>query len=45
MTTTKQLYVSTPKTIIPDLPRFTFEGRIEVIQSESEAIRARLDKE
>ena len=40
MTTTKQLYVSTPKTIIPDLPRFTFEGRIEVIQSESEAIRA-----
>ncbi|MDY2915081.1 MAG: 3'-5' exonuclease [Alloprevotella sp.] len=36
----KQLYVSTPKTIIPDLPRFTFEGRIEVIQSESEAIRA-----
>lgn len=40
MTTTKQLYVSTPKTIIPDLPRFTFEGRIEVIQSESEAVRA-----
>ena len=40
MTTTKQIYVSTPKTIIPDLPRFTFEGRIEVIQSESEAIRA-----
>ena len=40
MTTTKQLYVSTPKTIIPNLPRFTFEGRIEVIQSESEAIRA-----
>lgn len=40
MPTTKQLYVSTPKTIIPDLPRFTFEGRIEVIQSESEAVRA-----
>ena len=40
MPTPKQLYVSTPKTIIPDLPRFTFEGRIEVIQSESEAIRA-----
>ena len=40
MPTLKQLYVSTPKTIIPDLPRFTFEGRIEVIQSESEAIRA-----
>lgn len=35
-----QLFVNTPKSIIPSMPRYTFGGRIEVIQSESEALRA-----
>lgn len=36
----RQLYIKTDKTLIPSLPRFTFEGKIVVVQSESEARRA-----
>lgn len=36
----RQLFIKTDKTFIPPLPRFAFEGRIIVIQSESEAQRA-----
>lgn len=35
-----QLFVNTPKSIIPMLERFTFDGRIVVVQSECEARRA-----
>ncbi|GEM_PF-67227 len=35
-----QLFTQTDKNIIPDLPRYTFEGRIVVVQSEGEAERA-----
>lgn len=36
----KTLFTSTPKDFIPSLPRFTFEGKIVVIQSQREAIQA-----
>lgn len=36
----RTLYISTDKTIIPKLPRYTFEGKIYIIQSEREAERA-----
>lgn len=36
----RELFVSTNKAIINTLPRFVFSGKIVVIQSESEAIRA-----
>lgn len=36
----RQLFIRTDKTFIPSLPRFTFEGKIYVIQSASEAERA-----
>ncbi len=36
----RQLFIKTDKTFITPLPRFAFEGRIIVIQSESEARRA-----
>lgn len=36
----RQLYIKTDKSIIPQLPRFTYEGKIVVVQSESEAVRA-----
>ena len=35
-----ELFTKTDKAIIPDLPRYTFGGRIVVIQTEGEAIRA-----
>lgn len=35
-----ELFTKTDKTIIPNLPRYTFGGRIIVIQTEGEAIRA-----
>lgn len=36
----RQLFIKTDKKFIPELPRFSFEGRIHVIKSESEAKRA-----
>ena len=36
----RQLFVKTDKAFITDLPRFTFEGKIVIVQSEKEAIRA-----
>lgn len=36
----RQLFIQTDKNYIPSLPRFVFEGRIIVIQSASEAVRA-----
>lgn len=36
----RQIFKKTDKSFIPELPRFAYEGRIIVIQSESEAIRA-----
>lgn len=36
----QELFVHTDKKLIPTLPRYTFEGRIIVIQSENEANRA-----
>ena len=36
----QELFVRTDKILIPTLPRYTFEGRIIVIQSENEANRA-----
>lgn len=36
----RQLYIKTDKALIPSLPRFTYNGKIVVIQSESEAERA-----
>ena len=36
----QELFVRTYKKLIPTLPRYTFEGRIIVIQSENEANRA-----
>lgn len=36
----QELFVRTDKKLIPTLPRYTFEGRIIVIQSENEANRA-----
>lgn len=36
----RQLFIKTDKTFIPSLPRFAFDGKIYVIQSESEALRA-----
>lgn len=36
----RQLFIKTDKTFIPSLPRFAFNGKIYVIQSESEALRA-----
>lgn len=38
--TVRQLFIKTDKTFIPSLPRFSFNGKIYVVQSESEAIRA-----
>ena len=35
-----QLFTQTDKKLIPTLPRYAFEGRIIVVQSESEAQRA-----
>ena len=40
ITLQRELFVSTNKSLIPSLPRFVFEGKVVVIQSESEAIRA-----
>lgn len=36
----RQLYIRTDKSFIPDLPRFAYEGKIVVIQSEETAKRA-----
>lgn len=36
----RQLFVKTDKKYIPSLPRFAYEGKIHVVQSESEAERA-----
>ena len=36
----QELFVQTDKKIIATLPRYTFDGRIVVVQSESEAERA-----
>ena len=36
----KRIYSSFDKSLIPELPRAEFEGRIEVVQSEAEAVRA-----
>lgn len=36
----RQIFKKTEKTFIPPLPRFAFEGKIVVIQSENEAERA-----
>ena len=36
----QELFVRTDKKLIPTLPRYTFNGRIVVVQSESEANRA-----
>ena len=36
----RQLFIKTSKSFISPLPRFAFQGRIYVIKSESEAIRA-----
>lgn len=36
----RQIFKKTDKSFIPELPRFAFDGKIIVIQSESEAIRA-----
>lgn len=36
----RQLFIRTNKQFIPSLPRFAFEGKIYVVQSESEAARA-----
>lgn len=36
----RQLFRKTDKSLIPKLPRFTFEGKIVVVQGESEAKRA-----
>ncbi|MDY5666789.1 MAG: 3'-5' exonuclease [Alloprevotella sp.] len=36
----RQLFIKTDKTFIPSLPCFAFNGKIYVIQSESEALRA-----
>lgn len=36
----RQLYTRIDKTIIPTLPRYVFEGKIVVVQGESEAERA-----
>lgn len=36
----RQLYTKTDKSLIPTLPRFAFDGKIVVVQSESEAKRA-----
>ena len=36
----RQLFIKTDKTFIPYLPCFAFNGKIYVIQSESEALRA-----
>lgn len=36
----RQLYIKTDKTLIPSLPRFAYNGKIVVVQSESEAERA-----
>lgn len=36
----RQLFIKTDKAFIPNLPRYTFEGKIYVIQSASEAERA-----
>ena len=40
ITLQRELFASTNKSLIPTLPRFVFEGKVVVIQSESEAIRA-----
>ena len=36
----RQLFVKTDKSFIAQLPRFTFEGNIVIVQSEKEALRA-----
>ena len=36
----RDLHVKIDKTVIPQLPRYAFEGRIVVVQSEDEANRA-----
>lgn len=36
----RQLYIKTDKTLIPQMPRFAYEGKIVVVQSEGEAQRA-----
>ncbi len=36
----RELFIKTNKNFIPSLPRFAYEGRIVVVQSESEAERA-----
>ena len=36
----RELHIRTDKNIIHELPRFVFEGRIVVIQSEAETIQA-----
>ena len=36
----RELHIKTDKNLIHDLPRFVFEGRIIVIQSEAETVRA-----
>jgi len=37
---TKRLFIKTDKAFIADLPRFTFQGKIVVVQSAGEAARA-----
>ena len=39
-TNVRQLFVRTDKKFIPSLPRYAFDGKIHVVQSESEAERA-----
>ena len=36
----RELHIKTDKNLIHELPRFVFEGRIIVIQSEAETVRA-----
>lgn len=36
----RQLFIQTEKTFIPNLPRFAFNGKIVVVQSENEAEKA-----
>ncbi|MBL6467329.1 MAG: hypothetical protein JNG43_04405 [Prevotellamassilia sp.] len=39
-TNVRQLFVRTDKKFIPSLPRYAFDGKIYVVQSENEAERA-----
>lgn len=39
-TNIKDIFISTPKALIPTLPRYAYDGRIEVVQSGREAMAA-----